>query len=64
MGAAKTSAENVGVVPSVSMESGRVLAEIAVEVPCVVMPGSSKRALFAVRIVCMAKKKRASVKFA
>jgi hypothetical protein len=63
MGASKNSAKTVGVVPSVSMESARVLAKIAVEVPCVVMPGSSKRALFAVRNVRMAKK-RASVKFA
>ena len=63
MGASKNSAKTVGVVPSVSMESAKVLAKIAVEVPCVVMPGSCKRALFAMRCVLMAKK-RASVKFA
>ena len=63
MGASKNSAKTVGVMPSVSMENARVLAKIAVEVPCVVMPGSSKRALFAVWNVRMAKK-RASVKFA
>jgi hypothetical protein len=63
MVASKNSAENVGVVPSVSMESAKVLAKIAVEVPCVVMTSSPKRALFAMRCVLMAKR-RANVKFA
>jgi len=56
MVASKNSAKSVGVVPSVSMESARVLANNAGEVPFVVICGSSTRALFAIRNVSMAKR--------
>jgi hypothetical protein len=56
MGAAKTSAKTVGVVPSVNMESAKALAKNAAEVPFVVINGSSTRALFAIRNVSIAKR--------
>jgi hypothetical protein len=60
MGAAKTSAKTVGVVPSVNMESAKALAKNATknaaEVHFVVINGSSTRALFAIRNVSIAKR--------
>jgi hypothetical protein len=56
MGASKNSAKSVGVVPSVSTEIAKALANNAGEVPFVVICGSSTRALFAVRNVRMAKR--------